>query len=179
MDAQHHVLRHVFGVRREPLAEDGDHKAEYRSAVAPHQFSEGGLVGRLAAPLHEPLVSPFGIRRGLSERARRQGRRYRINPTPRNASGSGNGQSVGACGKKAQGDHGADAEGRPHDAMNQRRFRIRRLRDSCRIERQLGQRNALVHGGQALLVDDLEAAPPLDVAEVQVGHDCRGDRRRR
>ena len=98
---------------------------------------------------------------------------------PRNASGSGSGQSTGAsgCGPiRSQGQHGTDAQGRPDDAMNQGLPRIRRLRDLWRIEREFRQRNALVHGRQALLVDDFEAPLPLEVPEVEIRHECRGER---
>ena len=73
MHAQHHVLGDVFGVRRELLAENRNGQAKHRSTIPPHELGERGLVGRLATPLDEPLVSPIGIRGG-AQRERSEAR---------------------------------------------------------------------------------------------------------
>jgi hypothetical protein len=97
---------------------------------------------------------------------------------PRKAIGSGSGQSDGAFGNRPirSRAHAADTEGRPHDAMDQGNPRIWWPGDAGRIEQQLRQWDALFHRDQALLVDNFQPPPALDVLEIQLRHKGPGQR---
>ena len=74
MHADHHVLRDVFGLRPELLAENRDGQTEHRSPIAPDELGEGGLVDPLATSLDEPLVRLVGCTAAV-QRPRSEARR--------------------------------------------------------------------------------------------------------
>ena len=73
MHADHHVLRDVFGVGREPLSKDRHGQTERRPSIAPDELGEGGLVAAIAAALDQPLVGLPGVRTAV-QRARSEAR---------------------------------------------------------------------------------------------------------
>ena len=176
MDAQHHVLGDVFGFGCELLAENGHGQAKHRSAIPPYELRECGIIRRLATLLDEPLVSPIGVRGGVSARARRQGRiedqpdaekrkRQRQRPEQR---GIRDGYAGPASHRSPGPTRRCHASGAPAESGGFGTF--------SGIERELRQRNALVHSRHALLVEDFEAPLPLEVPEVEIRHECRGER---
>ena len=68
MHAQHDVLRHLLGLRREALAEDREREAEHRTAVAAHELGERVGVASVTAAGHQCVIAVHRMARQSTRR---------------------------------------------------------------------------------------------------------------